>query len=76
MKWINIKSQFPKDTIDPPTQKIIGVPVLVKLNDTKKRKYGDVVISIYYKGKFHKDFKNGYIQDVTYWMPLPKSPKN
>ena len=68
MKWKNIGTEKPKESEK-------GTPVLVKLNTEKKLVYGKIVISIYYKGKFHKDFSRGYIQNVTYWMPLPKPPK-
>lgn len=65
MDWINISERQPVESKN-------GTSVLVILNAITARMYGNVVISIYYKGKFHKDFCKGYIQDVTYWMPLPE----
>lgn len=69
MEWQNVfKNKLPPEST-------LGTPVLVYLNTTKKRVYGNIVIAVYYKGKFHKDFSKGFILDITHWMPLPETPK-
>lgn len=66
--WISVKDKLPEESEK-------GTPVLVNLSTPKIRVYGNIVISIFYKGKFHKDFNKGYIQTVFHWMPFPKPPK-
>lgn len=69
MNWKDPKKELPSD-LNPD-----GVPVIVNLkNDGKSRMYGDVVMSVYFKGKFHWNFKKGVIQKITHWHELPEPP--
>lgn len=65
MNWIDVKKKLPEN--EGPK----GVPVIVRLVHDKERVYGDVVFSVFFKGKFHWNFNKGAVQDVIEWMPLP-----
>ncbi len=63
MEWINVKDKLPEESIK-------GTPVIANILSSRERIYGNIVISIFYKGKFHRDFNKGIIQQVTHWMEI------
>lgn len=68
MNWIDVNDSLPEGDGEN------GIRVLVKEILSKPRMYGDIGLGVFYKGKFHADFKKGYIQNVSHWMYLPKTP--
>jgi hypothetical protein len=66
MKWINIKDELPEDVCD----------VLCYLEGRD-----EIMLLAYYPmlDSIREDFEfldsDGYMYDVTHWMPLPTPPK-
>lgn len=71
MEWIPINERLP-DEVEPDGVAVLGV---IDSDRAKGWIYGNVKIVVFFHGKFHLDFKKGFIQNVTHWMPLPDKPK-
>ena len=68
MNWISVNDKLPPN-------EDVKILIMEHPETTKHRKYGNVVLGIFWADKFHYEFNKGKcIPAVTHWMPLPEQP--